>query len=127
MLLILGVTLMTTARKHGLVMLLSVLFWIAAPTVTCLAQTGPHSHHDCCAAMMQDCTPTMTSSCCRLAPRNAPPAVSAEYAPACNPQHAILSHTFSLASVNDFRISQHTLQSLSIPEASPGLSLSLRI
>lgn len=108
-------------------MLLSVFFWIAAPTFACLGETGMQSHHDCCAAMMQDCTPTMTSSCCQLAPRNAPPAVAAEYAPACNPQHAILSHTFSLASINDSRISQRTLQSLSIPEASPGISLSLRI
>ena len=118
---------MTPARKHGLVLLLSVLLWIAAPTFACLAETGMHSQHDCCAAMMQDCTPTMTSSCCQLAPRNAPPAVAPEYAPACNPQHAILTHSSSIASIEDSHVNQRMLQSLSVPEAPPDILLSLRV
>jgi len=118
---------MTIARKCGFVMLLSVLFWIAAPTFACLAETGMHSHDDCCAAMMQDCGTTMTSSCCQLAPKNTPPAVASDYSPESNPQHAMLAHSFSVASVDGSRISQRTMQSLSVPEASPGIFVSLRI
>jgi hypothetical protein len=117
---------MMMARKCGFLMLLSVLFWIAAPTFACLAETGMHSHDDCCAAMMQDCGPTMTSSCCQLAPKNTPPAVASDYSPESNPQHALPSHSFSLASI-ELRMSQPTPQSLSVPEASPGIFLSLRI
>lgn len=118
---------MTIARKHGLLLLFSVLLWIAAPTFACLAETGSHSQHDCCAAMVQDCTPIMSNSCCRLAPRNAPPAVAAEYAPASNPQHAILTHSFSIASIEDSKLNRRILRSSSVPEAPPDIFLSLRI
>jgi hypothetical protein len=118
---------MTIARKCGFVMLLSVLFWIAAPTFACLAETGMHAHDDCCAAMMQGCGATMTNSCCELAPKNAPPAVASDYSPESDSQHALLPRSFSLASTDELRTSQRTLQSLSVPEASPGIFFGLRI
>jgi hypothetical protein len=118
---------MRIARKFGFVMLLSVLFWIAAPTFACLAETGMRAHDDCCAAMMQDCGATMTSSCCQLAPKNTPQAVASDYSPESNPQHALPAHSFSLASSDELRMGERTPQSLSVPEASPGIFVSLRI
>jgi hypothetical protein len=108
-------------------MTIAILFWTAAPALACLSEGGMRAHGDCCAAMMQDCDASMSSSCCQLAPRSNTPGVASEYSPEHEQQPGLLWRTFLAASLTDLGTNQLALQSDFAPDPSPGHLSVLRI
>lgn len=118
---------MTLGRNGTLLMLIAVLFWTAAPAFACLSDSGTHAHDHCCAAMMQDCGPTMSGSCCQLAPTHNPPAVASEYAPEFAQQPGLLWRESFFPPVTDSARGQKILHAIPPHDPSLGLLSVLRI
>lgn len=81
--------------------------------------------HDCC-AVMQSCDATMTSSCCKLAPRINTPGMVSEYSPEHH-RYALPAQAFFLPLLTDSGTHQFASQSASAPDTSPGHFPVLRI
>ena len=117
---------MALRRKFALLMFIAILSWTAAPAVACFSGAGMRAGHDCC-AVMPTCDATMTSSCCKLAPRSDTPEMISEYSPEHEQQPGLLWHSSFPPSLTVHETSQIAIQMVPVPEPSPGSLSVLRI
>jgi len=117
---------MTARRNLATLVFVAILFWIAAPTLECLAGTGMAAERDCC-AVMQGCDATMASSCCQLAPKNDASALGSEFSPEHDQHPGLIGQTQCPPLLADSEASQRSDLLIAPRELSPGHGSVLRI
>ena len=118
---------MAWGRQSAWGMLVAVVLWTAAPLIACVPGLGSKAKTDCCAAMMQDCGPAMSGSCCELAPTQVTATIASVYTPEHEQQAATLVRKAFLPVLNDLVNGQHSFNQIPPADPSPGGISVLRI
>jgi hypothetical protein len=119
---------MAWIKQGALGMLVAVILFAAAPLVACVPGFGQQTTPDCCVAMMQDCGgPTMSGSCCELAPTHNTVALVSAFAPEHGQQPAVLVRGAYLPVIADPGHARQTFGETDPTDPSPGNFSVLRI